>query len=333
MVDLEGWTSAAFVELDQDGDGLADATATIDSSDLHAGAGGSGCGWRQRFASAVDVNGEETETWGLNSISFTYDPAMEFPKFVGLDLPNDTGDPDGITADATITGFVQFLGGNAFLSVEYDVDGDELRGRLGTADESGSLACSRPTPWRLACTPFARSAFDASRNVGVQSDWESFASLFVSAATTTFGIDNLSLIRELGTPGNSETDDPVLKGFVTGLGSLSFRPSSSTLTATARSRARRSRMSTAASFIALKISMRARTRSTFARSNGSPAGSSSRERDSLEFDGPTGARWRPRSPSSAFLNDNGRQFQRWHHHRSHARRQDRKRRVGFRPDG
>jgi hypothetical protein len=143
-VQNDGPTAGMGIEVDYDGDGIADDW-------FYAGADGSfefdpsshiGFGEVTVRVRAFEMDENTTETlygdWA--SITFNYQaPPNDPPSIASLSLKNDTGDVgDNVTTDPTLIGSIQNDGSNT-VEIEFDFDGDGAADDWCFAEPDGSF--------------------------------------------------------------------------------------------------------------------------------------------------------------------------------------------------
>jgi hypothetical protein len=112
-------------------------------------------------ATANDGNGNSSTTWGDISVEdVSESTGSTTPVIDSFQLANDTDTPgDNITTDPTITGQVSYLD-PMYISVEVDVDGDQITDGLATFDTMTGTFTYSPTGLSIGNNTVAVRAID-----------------------------------------------------------------------------------------------------------------------------------------------------------------------------
>ncbi|MBI3862421.1 MAG: hypothetical protein HY290_11050, partial [Planctomycetia bacterium] len=234
-----GSASGLTVQVDYNGDGVTEATATTDQNGNFTFDPGLTQGSTPPLAygnRTLSVRAGRIDTYTNQmafgpwaGISFNYIQAPVASQVINLHLASDTGTAgDSNTSDATVAGSLTNTADATGLIVQYDYNND------GTADLSlapaadGSFTLnmgedhgSTPAIGYGNVTVKVRAGKDqAGSNDKLYGDWQTLSFVYSQSPPgspqATFYVDQLRLLFNTGTSGNPVTAEPEITGYVVG---------------------------------------------------------------------------------------------------------------------
>lgn len=224
QVSYMGDIMAVMVEVDWNGDQIMDDYASYDPmmGTFSYTPSALSPGYHTISVRAVDDMMMVTGEW--SSISFTLEEEMTgmIPEISSLQLTNDTDTPgDLITTDPTINGQVSYMGDLMYVSVEVDVDGDQISDGSATYQEWDGTFSYSPSGLSTGTHTISFRAVDSMSMI--EGAWSSITfTLEEEMSGVEPEISTLQLTNDTDTPEDNITSDPAINGQVSYMGDLMY---------------------------------------------------------------------------------------------------------------
>ncbi|MBS0265923.1 MAG: cadherin-like domain-containing protein, partial [Planctomycetes bacterium] len=233
-----GSAASLSVQVDYNGDGIAEATTTTDQT------GNFSFDPRQSYgttpplaygnrtlavrAGSVDPSANQLSYGAWANISFSYVQPPVVSQVINLHLANDTGAPgDGFTSDATVAGSLTNTTGATGLVVQYDYNGDGVPDVSAAPNSDGSFTLnmgqaqgSTPAIAYGNITVKVRAGKNQSDSAGkLYGDWQTLSYVYIAnppGSQGSFYVDQLRLMHDIGTNGNPASAEASITGYVVG---------------------------------------------------------------------------------------------------------------------
>ena len=214
------------VELDLNGDGVVDSTATpspMGMFQLNPSAASVPVGSVSARVRAVDFISPMQQIVGQwQTLDFTYQPPL--PTLSGIALVNDTGMPgDDVTTDPRLTGSFQYSGSaSGQWTIEADWNGDGIVDQSQNVGPAGVWTIEPGPAWQTTGTINARlrAVVLSTPLMTVYGAWQTKTFTLQSSQASAPTVGNLALVNDTGMPGDNVTSDPRLSGMVNYSGSM-----------------------------------------------------------------------------------------------------------------